>query len=115
VAVNNIKALFLNHALKRADAASDAAIEHQRIDAHRLCVICERARREAHEAHGLRSAKSFQQRQHVRLRPAYIAAGNQMDNLHKNLSSRNWLLFLLLFWDKISGAPVFSGTQAILL
>jgi len=47
--------------------------------------------------------------------PAYIAAGNQMDNLHKNLSSRNWLLFLLLFWDKISGAPVFSGTQAILL
>ena len=27
----------------------------------------------------------------------------------------SWLLFLLLFWDKISGAPVFSGTQAILL
>ena len=115
VAVDNIKAFFLNHALERADAASDAAIQHQRIDAHRLCVVCERARREAHEAHGLRSAESFQQRQHMRLCPADVAAGNQMDNLHKNLSNRNWLLFLLLFWDKISGAPVFSGTQAVLL
>ena len=87
VAVDNIKAFFLNHALERADAASDAAIQHQRVDAHRLCVICERASREAHEAHGLRSAESFQKRQHVRLRPADVTAGNQMDNLHKNLSS----------------------------
>ena len=75
VAVDDLKALVLDHTRQRADARGDAAVHHDGIDAKLPRLLRERPVHKADQPHRLRLAQALQQRQHMRLRAAHIAAG----------------------------------------
>ena len=90
VAVDDLKALVLDHARQRADARGDAAVHHDGVDAKLPRLLRKRPVHKADQPHRLRLAQALQQRQHMRLRAAHIAAGNEMQYFHIYKPQRNF-------------------------
>ncbi|PWM15367.1 MAG: hypothetical protein DBX57_02855 [Clostridia bacterium] len=88
--MDDLKALVLDHARQRADARGDAAVHHDGVDAKLPRLLRKRPVHKADQPHRLRLAQALQQRQHMRLRAAHIAAGNEMQYFHIYKPQRNF-------------------------
>ena len=82
VAVDDLKALGTDHLRKAADGRLHGGLHDDRIDTELSCILRKLSLAEADQTHLFGLSKPLQQRQHVCLRAADVAAGDQMQYLH---------------------------------
>ena len=82
MAVDDLKALGTDHLRKAADGRLHGGLHDDRIDTELSRILRKLSFAEADQTHLFGLSKPLQQRQHVCLRAAHVAAGDQMQYLH---------------------------------
>ena len=82
VAMDNLKALLTDHLREPPDSRADGNLHHAGVDTKLPGVLGKFTLAETDEPHLLRLSKTMQQRQHVRLRAADVAARDQCYHFH---------------------------------
>ena len=82
VAMDDLKALLTDHLREPPDSRADGNLHHAGVDTKLPGVLGKFTLAETDEPHLLRLSKTMQQRQHVRLRAADVAARDQCYHFH---------------------------------